>query len=86
MRAASKWLQSVLRESTGLNFAVKPVILFPGWYVESTIEGKKSGIWVLNPKALPGFMDNRPDVISQDNVMLAAYHISRYIRTKVPDQ
>ncbi len=82
VNAASNWLKHILLKSTGKNFSIRPVILFPNWYVESTKQGKKSPIWVLNPKALPSFIENEPDVISQEDMMLASFHISRYIRTK----
>ena len=82
VKAATKWLQRVLVETTGKEFCVQPVILFPGWYVESTSKGKESGIWVLNPKALPAYIENKAEILSQDEMMLASYHISRYIRTK----
>ena len=80
VNAASNWLKNILRETTGKKFAVKPVILFPGWFVESTKEGKKSNIWVLNPKALPVYIENQPDTLSTEDVMLVSYHISRHIR------
>jgi len=80
--SASKWLEENLASSTGKRFPVKPVILFPGWYITSTKKSKKSGIWVLNPKALPTFIKNQPELLSQDDMMLASYHLSRYIRTK----
>jgi len=82
VKAASNWLKNILLETTGKTFLVKPVILFPGWYIESTEQGKKSDVWVLNPKALPSFIENQPDIISQEDLMLASFHISRYIRTK----
>lgn len=78
--AASNWLKNILFETTGKNFSIRPVILFPGWYIESIGQGKKSPIWVLNPKALPSFIENQPDIISQEDMMLASFHISRYIR------
>ena len=81
VNAASNWLKNILKETTGKMFTVKPVILFPGWFVESTKEAKKSNIWALNPKALPAYIENQPDIISQEDLMLASYHISRYIRT-----
>lgn len=82
IKAASNWLKNILKETTGKDFSVKPVILFPGLYVESTERGKKSNVWVLNPKALPTYIENQPDIISQENIMLAAFHISRYILAK----
>lgn len=81
VNAASNWLKNIIQETTGKIFPVKPVILFPGWFVETTKEGKKSNTWTLNPKALPTYIENQPDIISQEDLMLASYHISRYIRT-----
>jgi len=80
--SAAKWFKDILKETTGKEYSVKPVILFPGWYIESTGKGKNSEVWVLNPKALPAFIENLPEVISQEDMMLASFHISRYIRTK----
>lgn len=82
VQAATKWLKEVLLESTGKEYFVQPVILFPGWYVESTKEGKESGVWVLNPKALPIFIENRTAILSQEDMMLASFHISQFIRSK----
>lgn len=82
VKAASSWLKNIINESTGKTFPIKPVILFPGWFVESNAEGKKSNIWVLNPKALPTYLDNEPDMLSQEDMMLVSFHISRFIRTK----
>lgn len=81
VNASSNWLKSLLIETTGKKFTVKPVILFPGWFVHTTKEGKRSNIWVLNPKALPTFIENQPDIISQEDLNIVSYHISRYIRT-----
>jgi len=78
--AASSWLKSLLKESTGRQFDTKPVVVFPGWYVEPTSEAKNSDVWVLNPKALPSFIANSKDRLNDDDVNLAAYHLSRYIR------
>lgn len=39
--AASNWLQNILLETTGKKFQIRPVILFPGWYVEATGQGRK---------------------------------------------
>jgi hypothetical protein len=80
--AASNWLKHILLETTGKKFSIRPVVLFPGWYIEPTEQGKKSPIWVLEPKALPSFIANQPDIISQEDMMFVSFHISRYIRTK----
>ncbi|MEP0946734.1 MULTISPECIES: nuclease-related domain-containing protein [Cyanophyceae] len=80
-KAQAYWVAEVLKESTGRSFAVKPVVVFPGWFVESSKTKGPSDLWVLNPKALPSFIDNEPQRVTPEDVKLAAYHLSRYIRT-----
>ena len=79
-RALSKWVQDLLQETTGKKYPVKGVVVFPGWYVDS-MTGKED-IWVLNPKALPAFIGNEPQRLQPEQVRLAHYHLSRYVRSK----
>ena len=80
--ALSKWVQELLQKSTGKTFSIKPVILFPGWFVEPM--KSYQDFWVLNPKALPTFIGNEPKNISDSDVHLITFHLSRYIRTYKP--
>lgn len=80
-KAQASWIQEIIQESTGKQFPVKPVVVFPGWFVETTQTPNKSGLWVLNPKALPSFLQHEPTCLSPEDLKLAAYHLSRHIRT-----
>jgi hypothetical protein len=80
VRAASSWVRELLKETTGKHFSTKPVIVFPGWFIELTSEAKSSDVWVLNPKGLPTFIANSSQKLDEPEVSLIAYHISRYIR------
>lgn len=80
-RAEARWLHDLLLKSTGKNFFVRPVIVFPGWFVES--QAGSADFWVLNPKALPTFISNLPAILSDEDVHLVTYHISRYVRSFV---
>lgn len=80
--AASRWLKNILKESTGKEYMIKPVIVFPGWFVETNKPGDMSDVWVLNPKALQSFINNESDKITREDMMLATFHLSRYIRSK----
>ena len=80
--SASKWLKNILKESTGKDYSIKPVVVFPGWFIETKDDGWKSPVWVMNPKALQSFINNEKDKISRDDMMLATFHLSRYIRSK----
>lgn len=76
VRAECSWLRNMLHESTGKYYIIRPVILFPGWWVDADNED----FWVLEPKQLPGKLKERPDNLSEPDKKLAAYHLSRYIR------
>lgn len=80
-KAGSHWLSKILEESTGKHFTVRPVLLFPGWFIQPTAEAKTSDVWVLNPKALPSFIENSRTQLNPEDQKLAAFHLSRYIRT-----
>ena len=78
-RAQSAWLRQLLSESTGRNFDVFPVVVFPGWYIEQSNECLRN-IWVLEPKALAKFLANAPQRLEPEDVKLASFHLSRFIR------
>ena len=79
VKAQKKWIENKVFNLTGIKTTVKPVIVFPGWYIENRI--KRSDIWILEPKALPTYIANSPKILPQDKVKLISNHISNYIRT-----
>jgi Nuclease-related domain len=74
----ARWLANELQKSTGKTFAVKPVVLFPGWFVKSSI--RDSTVWVLEPKAFPKFVQNETEKLSDADLHLAVYHMNRMVR------
>jgi hypothetical protein len=79
-KAEAHWLRSMLKESTGKDYPVRPAVVFLGWFVEGDLGSKASSVWVLNPKMLPGYIGHEPKTVSEEDMRLAAYHLSRYIR------
>lgn len=79
--AQAGWLRELLAESTGRKFPVRPVILFPGWWVEQS-KGSKRDVWVLEPKALPAFLAHEPETLAVADVQLASVHLAQFIRSK----
>lgn len=77
--AASSWLRDILENSTGKRPVTRPVVVFPGWYINNTAKVRPP-VWVLNPKALPTFMQNAEECIAPEDVHLFAFHLCRYIR------
>ncbi len=78
-RAQAEWFRKTLFDSTSKIFAVKPVVVFPGWFVERTARAG-SDAWVLEPKALQAFLRNEPDRMAPEDVSLVSFHLKRYIR------
>jgi hypothetical protein len=79
-KAQASWLRSLLLESTGKRFEVRPVVVFPGWFITGPAGGSKE-VWVLEPKALPSFLDHEPNRLEVEDVKLASFHLSRFIRS-----
>ena len=79
-RAQAGWLHQQIKESTGKPLPVRPVIVFPGWFIDPSAQ-RLSNLWVLEPKALPAFLDNEAACLAPGDVRLASYHLSRLIRS-----
>lgn len=77
-KAQAKWLQDLIAETTGKILPVRPVVLYPGWFI--TKQPKGAEVWVLNPKSLPAFLDHVDVSLPAEDVKLIAYHLSRYVR------
>lgn len=80
-KAQAAWLRSLLNESTGKTFAVQPVAAFPGWFVSPDCN-ERSGVWILNPRALRSFIEQQRERLSPEETHLAAYHLRLYVRAK----
>lgn len=77
-KAGAQWLKNQLKSSTGKDFNVHPVVVFPGWFTESKVPLKD--IWILNPKGLDKFMQNAKISLSLEDVALITNRIEIYIR------
>ena len=81
-RALANWLRDVVSESTGRKVSVRPIVTYPGWYVDPPPEGVRPDVWVLNPKAIPAFIEHEREILPPEDVKLLSYHLSRYVRGK----
>jgi hypothetical protein len=76
-KAEASWLCELLESSTGKKFPVKPVVLYPGWYVENVSE--ITDVWVLNDNALPTFIRNARNHVAPEDISLITFHLKRYV-------
>jgi hypothetical protein len=82
--SAAHWLECLLQQSTGKRYVVRGVVVFPGWFVEQ--RPPRGRVWVLEPKALPAFIEREPATVDPADVALAAFHLSRYVMSEVDQQ
>lgn len=78
--AEADWLRRLLRQSTGREFPIRPVVVYPRWWVKQSHKERPRKVWVLEPKALPKWIEQAEEALAPDEVAMAAYHLSRYIR------
>src|SRR3990172_7205376 len=77
----ARWVRSLLKESTGKSYPVKPCVVFPGWFIERVEEDVPRKVWVLNPKGLVSFIQNERVRMKESDLHLAASHLLLYIRS-----
>jgi len=79
--ANTAWIQEMLKERTGRSFPARPVVLFPGWFVEKVGAHAHDRVWVLNPKNLPGFLDQEKPNLSLEDMKTATCHLAQHVRS-----
>lgn len=79
-KAQAYWIKELIKELTGKSITVRPVVVYPGWFINQTQKIGRPDVWVLNPKALSTFIDNSDGVLSDEDVRSFHSHLSRYVR------
>jgi hypothetical protein len=79
-KAQAAQLKRLLREITGRRLPVRPVVVFPGWYVEPTEHARSSDVWVLSPKAVYKWIEREPETVSADAVRHATSQLAAHVR------
>lgn len=74
------WLENFIAERAKLKIKVKPVVLYPGWYINQ--KSLDTEVWVLNEKSLPSFLNNGVVVLTQEQINLISSHIDSYMRNE----
>ena len=80
-KASAQWIHRLLKQSTGKSYPVRPCVVFPGWFVEPMSKELPRDIWVLSPKGLVSFIQNEAVHVRDEDLRLAAFHLSMYIRS-----
>ncbi|CAN5856017.1 hypothetical protein BH24DEI2_BH24DEI2_05940 [soil metagenome] len=79
-KAQASWLRTLLKDMTGKDYPVRPVVVYPGWFVGRTNKDKGREVWVIEPKSLGGFIAQEPIQITASDVALASNALKRHVR------
>ena len=64
-KAQARWLRGLIKELTDINVFIQPVIVFPGWWVDSVPEPQT---FVLNPDQLEGILKTLPVKLERKDI------------------
>jgi hypothetical protein len=73
------WVVEILQKAINRRFPTRGVVVLPGWWVDQPKGGRHPDTWVLNPKALPAFIDHEPVVLKDEDIALVSTALEYYI-------
>jgi hypothetical protein len=82
-RAQASWLKATLQDMTGRVYPVRPVVVYPGWFVER-LPNAVPDVWVLEPKALRAFIAHEPQFLPKPDVRLIVNRLKYLARSGSP--
>jgi hypothetical protein len=77
-KAGTQRLEEILAKYSGQSISVRPVVIFPGWFVERQPSGVH--VWVLNEKAFVKFLEKEPARLSESEVRVLSEGLARFVR------
>jgi hypothetical protein len=75
-KGCARHVAELIEQTTSRKVFVRPVVLYPGWYIQGSSSGRE--VWVLEPKALPAFLDHEPDHLTNEDARLFAAHVKTF--------
>lgn len=74
---AAAFLQDFIKRQTDKDVRVRPVVVFPGWFVTKQPRGCRT--WVLNEKVLRPFIENETRHLSDADIALFADRLTQHL-------
>ena len=84
-KATARRLREILKQQTGQDVRVKPIVVFPGWFVTTT--AKNPDVYVCNDKFFLGSFEQGREhakhVLEPQEIAVLASGLERHLRRKV---
>lgn len=78
-KAQSAWLSKLIQDRTGKRLFIKPIVVFPGWYVPEKV--KDPHVLVLNEQRIIPFVKAHEQTLNPPDIQLIAAQLTQYITT-----
>jgi hypothetical protein len=75
--ASADHIADIINRMTGHKVPVRPIVLFPGWWVNTQPRGCHT--WVLNPKGVRRFLENEPTRLSREDIALYSDRLTHHL-------
>jgi hypothetical protein len=79
-KSQARWVSDLLERGAGLTVQVRPVVLFPGWFINGGFG--ESGVWILNENSFRTLIKDASAVLSAGEARQAALALETYIRSR----
>ncbi len=83
-KAQARWLSNFFEQSIGRKFKVQSVVLYPGWFVKSSVQWPK--VWVMNENQFPTTITRQKPFIVTNDVLLLTSQLKLYIIAKTKEE
>lgn len=83
-RDGAKRIRQILQRNSGKDVAVRPVVLFPYWWVDPQPRGVE--VWVLNEKAFISFVENETVRLSLEEIKMLSEGLACHVRSQLEAQ
>ncbi|BCA56484.1 hypothetical protein W02_36240 [Nitrospira sp. KM1] len=84
-RSQAKWLAGLLNDGRKRIPWVRPIVMFPDWWVERVEPSAGYDVWVINPKEVWTFLYNERQVLSAEAIDTLASALAMYCRCTPAD-
>lgn len=77
-KSQARWLRKLLKDVTTTEYAVRPVVIYPGWFVEGN--QWRAEVWVLHHEAFAKFLANENPALNHADIASISDAIKRHVR------
>lgn len=78
VRGNAARVAEILERETGRDVFVRPVLLYPKWYIDGSSSGRD--VWVLNEKSLVTFLENTKTNLTREDASLYIARLEDYVK------